>query len=188
MRLLCSEHLHVDTETQVFQAALRWINHDIVKRRQYIFGIINQIRFTLVPIKLIEQAAMECTDSSIKIALKSVYRDLKTKSNKLVQLTVGPRLGAKKSVFIIGGSKRESAASWNPVDCIFDTVVKYDTYLNEWNDASPMNTGRILPGVETIAGKIYVFGGERGSQILANGEVYDPQVRNFIELYIAPDI
>lgn len=39
-----------------------------------------------------------------------------------------------------------------------------------------MEIGRILPGVAPLGGKIFVVGGERGSQILANGEVYDPQV------------
>lgn len=37
-----------------------------------------------------------------------------------------------------------------------------------------MQVGRILPGVTTLGSKIYVVGGERGSQIFANGEVYDP--------------
>lgn len=37
-----------------------------------------------------------------------------------------------------------------------------------------MNLARILPGVCSLGGKIFVFGGERGSQILANGEVFDP--------------
>lgn len=34
--------------------------------------------------------------------------------------------------------------------------------------------GRILPGIATLDGKIYVVGGEEESQILANGECYDP--------------
>lgn len=37
-----------------------------------------------------------------------------------------------------------------------------------------MGIGRILPGVATLNGRIYVVGGEQESQILANGEVYDP--------------
>lgn len=41
-----------------------------------------------------------------------------------------------------------------------------------------MSTGRILPGVATLGGLIYVVGGEQGSQILADGEVYNPEVRN----------
>lgn len=38
-----------------------------------------------------------------------------------------------------------------------------------------MRVARILPGVATLFQKIFVVGGERGSQILANGEVYDPE-------------
>jgi len=49
-----------------------------------------------------------------------------------------------------------------------------------------MEVGRILPGVSALNGKIYVVGGERGSQILANGEVYDPQ--NDVWQPIAPMI
>lgn len=37
-----------------------------------------------------------------------------------------------------------------------------------------MCIGRILPGVSTLNGRIYVVGGELESQILANGEMYDP--------------
>lgn len=39
-----------------------------------------------------------------------------------------------------------------------------------------MTVGRILPGVASLRNCIYVVGGELGSQILANGEVYDTQV------------
>lgn len=39
-----------------------------------------------------------------------------------------------------------------------------------------MGIARIQPGVATLGGRVYVVGGEQGSQILANGEVYDPQV------------
>lgn len=39
-----------------------------------------------------------------------------------------------------------------------------------------MGIGRILPGVTTLNGKIFVVGGEQESQILANGERYDPEI------------
>lgn len=45
-----------------------------------------------------------------------------------------------------------------------------------------MSTGRILPGVATLGGLVYVVGGEHGSQILADGEIYSPEV--FILLLI----
>lgn len=37
-----------------------------------------------------------------------------------------------------------------------------------------MAISRILPGVASLNGCIYVVGGEQESKILANGEFYDP--------------
>jgi actin-binding protein IPP len=45
-----------------------------------------------------------------------------------------------------------------------------------------MMIGRILPGVAILNGKIYVVGGEHDSQILANGEVYDPLTNQWSQI------
>lgn len=183
-RILTSELLRVDSETQVFQAALRWIKHDVVQRRQFVFDILSNIRLALVPIQLINQAADECRDMSLKVALRSVQKDLTAKRGQLVPLRVSPRVSAKKNIYIFGGVRRETSSGygWNHADCIFDSVAKFDIFRREWLEAAPMIIGRIQPGVSTLGGKIYVVGGERGSQILANGEVYDPQSNKWSEI------
>lgn len=48
IRLLSSEKLGVDSEFQVFQAAIRWIKHDIINRRCYVFEILKHIRLPLL--------------------------------------------------------------------------------------------------------------------------------------------
>ncbi|KAL9706748.1 hypothetical protein quinque_010266 [Culex quinquefasciatus] len=179
MKVISSESLRVDTEYQVFKAALRWIKHDVVPRRRYVFEILSHVRLALVPVGLIDQAIADCRDVSLKIALRSVRKDLTSKRGQLVPLRVCPRVCAKKSIYIIGGSRREQNAGWTPADCIFESVIKYDIFRREWVESAPMQIGRILPGVATLGGKIFVIGGERGSQILANGEVYDTQNNNW---------
>lgn len=156
----------------MFQAALRWMLYDVVQRRQYVFDILSNIRLALVPIQLINQAADECRDMSLKVALRSVLKDLTAKRGQLVPLRVCPRISAKKNIYIFGGVKRETSSGygWNHADCIFESVAKFDIFRREWLEAAPMIIGRIQPGVATLGGKIYVVGGERGSQILANGE------------------
>lgn len=52
----------------------------------------------------------------------------------------------------------------------------------DWHNASPMRVGRILPGIAVMNGCIYVCGGEVESQILANGEVYDPNEDTWREM------
>lgn len=43
-----SEKIRVDTEFQVFQAALRWITRDINDRRQYVFEVLQHVRLPLL--------------------------------------------------------------------------------------------------------------------------------------------
>ncbi|XP_050089118.1 actin-binding protein IPP [Anopheles aquasalis] len=179
VKVIASEALRVDSEHQVFNAALRWIRHDVVPRRQYVFEILSHVRIALVPVSLIDQAIGECRDVSLKIALRSVRKDLTSRRGQLVPLRVCPRVCAKKSIYVIGGSRREQSAGWTPTDWIFESVIKYDIFAREWTESAPMEIGRILPGVAALGGKIYVIGGERGSQILANGEVYDTQNNNW---------
>lgn len=50
IKFLSSECLKIDSEFQVFQAALRWINHDILARRQYVFDILKNVRLPLLPL------------------------------------------------------------------------------------------------------------------------------------------
>lgn len=174
-RILLSEYLRVDTEAQVFHAALRWFRHDVIERRRHVFDILGNVRLALVPVQLIDHAIGDCRDLSLRVALRSVRNDLASKRGQLVSLRVCPRIGAKKHIYIFGGACRETSSGWNPGDRIFDSVAKYDIFQREWCETAPMKIGRIQPRVATLNGKIFVIGGEHGSQILANGEVYDPQ-------------
>ncbi|KAI5719516.1 hypothetical protein M8J76_011299 [Diaphorina citri] len=175
---LASEFLKVDSEYQVFQAALRWICHDLSQRRCFVFEILNHVRLPLVCLRLIENNVKECTDASLKVALRSIRKDLITRKGSLVTLYVQPRLWAKKDIYVIGGSKRESViTSWTRAESFestYQTVERFDTFRRKWFHATPMEAGRILPGVATLNNRIFVVGGEQESQILADGECYDP--------------
>lgn len=128
-RFLTSENLRVDTEFQVFQAAVRWIEQDIVPRRRYVFEILKHVRLPLLSLCLLERTISECTDSSLRVALKSVHNDLISKKGSLVPLYVQPRLGAKKNIYVIGGAKREHMSGWNrDSESSFTSVEKFDTF------------------------------------------------------------
>ncbi|XP_075220268.1 actin-binding protein IPP [Lycorma delicatula] len=173
--ILASEFLQVDSELQVFQAAMKWISHDLTQRKRYVFEILIHVRLPLLSLCMLEHAITECNDASLKVALRSIRKDLVTKKGSLVPLFVTPRLCAKKDIFVIGGSKRELISTWTrSSECTFESVERFDTFRRKWCRAAPMGIGRILPGVAALNGRIYVVGGEQESHILANGEVYNP--------------
>lgn len=128
VKFLTSEELRVDSEFQVFSAAVRWIVCDSVKRRRYVFEILRHVRLPLLSLCLLEKAIGECQDASLKVALKSVHNDLASKKGSLVPLYVQPRKCAKKNIFVIGGSKREPTSGWHRSESSFTSVEKFDTF------------------------------------------------------------
>lgn len=168
--LLSSEYLHVENEVQVFQSAMRWIYYKVDERRSFISEILCNIRLSLLAKSVIEQAILECSDESIKLNLRSVWKDLFFKKDSLSPpLVAQPRLCAKRNIFVIGGSKSVRSSYG-----ILKTIEKFDTFKKSWTEVSPMAIRRIMPGVTTLNGKIFVVGGEQESKILANGECYNP--------------
>lgn len=172
IKFLSSENLVVDSESQVFQTAIRWITQDITDRRRYVFVMLKYVRLSLLPLSCIEKAITECTDNSLKVALKSVHNDLLMKKGCLVPLNVSPRLRAKKYIYVIGGAKRE--LTLHKGDCNYSCVERFDTFKKEWSRGQDLKINRIVPGVTTLNGKIYVIGGEQESNSLVCGECYDP--------------
>ena len=73
-KLLESEQLKIDSESQVLGGAMAWLKHDVDKRRRLVFELLGKIRFPLIPTKLLEQFASEqCTeDASLRIAVRSM--------------------------------------------------------------------------------------------------------------------
>jgi len=178
---LASEQLRVDSEYQVLQGVMRWINYDLPTRKRYVFELLSYIRLPLISLILLDRAIMDCSDASLKVALKSIRMDLVLKKGNLVPLVAYPRLNARKSIYVIGGNKKEMLNSFvKSFECTYDTVERYDSFSGEWcKGVAPMEIGRVLPGVAALNGMIYVAGGEHESHIVANGEVYDPYTNSW---------
>ncbi|CAH1646093.1 unnamed protein product [Spodoptera littoralis] len=178
--LLSSEQLKVDSEAQVLYAALRWLEHEPACRRRHCFEVLSHVRLPLISPQVLDQAIKNVQDPSIAVALKTARVDMKTRRGALVSLLVEPRQRARRILLLAGGSCRDKAAHpplsthYNQ-DNILSSVLKFDLHKREWEELSPMGIARIQPGVATLGGRVYAVGGEQGSQILANGEVYDPQ-------------
>ncbi|KAG6457394.1 hypothetical protein O3G_MSEX010297 [Manduca sexta] len=178
--LLSSEQLRVDSEAQVLYPALRWLEHDPGCRRRHCFEVLAHVRLPLIPPQILDDAIKSVQDPSIAVALKTARVDMKTGRGALVSLAAEPRARARRILLVAGGSCRDKAA--HPpltTDNILSSVLKFDLHKREWEELAPMDIARIQPGVATLAGRVYAVGGEQGSQILANGEVYDPQTNKW---------
>ncbi|CAH0556156.1 unnamed protein product [Brassicogethes aeneus] len=180
---LSSENLRIESEFEIFQAALRWVNTNLLDRRQYVFDVLEHVRLPLISFGLLEKAISQCNDSSLKIALRSIHNDLVNQKGCLVKLNVRPRKCAKKDIYVIGGSKRELNSVWDRgLEMDYVSIEKFDTFTKEWTKIPDMRVNRLVPGVASLNGQIYVVGGEEGPNILSSCERYDPSLNQWTQV------
>lgn len=172
IKFLQSENLHVESEYQVFRCAFTWINCDIPQRRRFVFEILKHVRLPLLTLGLLERTANEeCPDMSLKVALKSIHSDLALQRGCLVPLEAQPRRSLKRDIFLVGGCKREpDSYHYGSGENNLSPVQRYDTFKREWTESPDIAVHRLVPGVATLNGALYVAGGEKGSHILASVE------------------
>ncbi|XP_041976815.1 actin-binding protein IPP-like [Aricia agestis] len=181
--LISSEQLKVDNEAQVLYPALKWLEHDPANRRRHCFEVLSHVRLPLISPQILDDALKTIQDPSIALAIKTVRVDMKSGKGALVSLAAEPRARARRLLILAGGSCHDTAP--HPplsTDNILSSVLKFDLHKREWEELAPMGIARIQPGVATLSGRVYAVGGEQGSQILANGEVYDPQLDKWSDI------
>uniref|UniRef100_T1J1X5 Kelch-like protein diablo n=1 Tax=Strigamia maritima TaxID=126957 RepID=T1J1X5_STRMM len=181
-KLLSSEYLQVDEESQVYEAAIKWIFGDLVNRRKHLYQILQDVRLTLIPDEYLKTQITNCSDLSIKIALTKLHEDLPSMSR------AEPRAFSRKRIFVIGGFNRKIGQRWSE-SCTLNTVQAYHVPKKEWKTICPMQIPRSGHGAAVLNGKIYVIGGESDdSMIFSHGEVYDPtqETWEFIPNMIKP--
>ncbi|XP_064605185.1 actin-binding protein IPP-like [Liolophura sinensis] len=188
IHLLHSEHLHIDTEFQVFASAMDWIMHDLAMRRKCVFEVMSPIRFPLISQSQIDKHIDDCQDLSLKIALKKLVQDfqlsrklcLELKLNKLKPYVMHPRKSARKSLIVIGGYSRPKDGRWCDSRTL-KTVEMFDLFSQQWKSLPSMHYARSGHGVAELNGQIYVIGGENNSLIYDSTDCYDPVTNEWYE-------
>lgn len=108
---------------------MRWLCHDLMERKPYVFEVLSRIRLSLIPSRLLQDCVAKVDDVSIQIALKSVQRDALMRKGSLANLVAQPRKSAKKHIYVFGGSKREVGTGWKQLsEATLNSVVCFDTF------------------------------------------------------------
>lgn len=180
---LKSEGLSIDSEFQVFDATMKWILHNVEQRRPLFFDVLEAVRFPVISRKQLEQYADACPDAQLREALLKLMQDLKpdrrlcidSKSSQVqvVDVQQQPRMCARKSVYLLGGSHRHPGMRFGEgyslasVDC-------FDPARSQWTALAPMSHPRSGLGAAALNQLVYVAGGESDCLILDCAEVFDP--------------
>ena len=168
--LLDSNHLHVDSEMQVYQAFMAWVNHDLPTRASYAFNLLDSIRVALIPqefwVLAFQHEPLFQKSQACYAFLKGYLMGVRYET-----LDRSPRTPVK-AIYTIGGR--------NSQQCLA-TAERFMVEDNRWEELPPMKQVRTAVAAAALDGKLYAVGGEcetrfsrEGTQYLTSVEHYDP--------------
>ncbi|PFX28041.1 actin-binding protein IPP-like [Stylophora pistillata] len=183
LQMLESEDLKIESEEQVFEAAMRWVVHDLSRGREALGNILERIRLPLVSPKFLEQYLVTCQSASIKRMLAGIldgYRNYQSLTRGQQRVHTQPRRASRKCLFIIGGYSRHVGGRWSDTSSLY-TVEKFDSFLQTCDSFTTvqMSFARSSHAVASIGGLIYAIGGENDSLIYDTVECYDPVLNSW---------
>lgn len=166
--VLENNHLHVDSEMQVYRAFLAWVNYDLDARAPTAYELFDSIRVSLIPHEFWRQAFHS---ELLFQKSRSCYAFLKGYLMSVHYETVAPR-SPVKAIYTVGGR--------NSHQCLA-SAERFISEDDRWEELPSMKQVRTAVAAGTLDGKLYAVGGEcetrfarEGTQYLTSVEYYDP--------------
>jgi hypothetical protein len=177
--LLSSDDLAVDSEKDVFDAVVRWVEHDENNRKGELLTLIGCVRLGLLNLDTLAKRVAPCAliqkhlaqDPNFQSLLNSAITYVGSQGEAKARLQ-GPqtrlRAGSRgRYMMCAGGRKGASAHAMN-------NVWMLDRVHYDWYELEPMISPRKQLAAAELDGKLYVCGGWDGSQYLRGVEYYEP--------------
>nr|CDS32163.1 kelch protein 3 [Hymenolepis microstoma] len=188
--LISNDHIRV-SEEQVFEAALRWMRHNVATRGtpEVAAEVCGHVRFSLLPRDYLVRLSQSefflranpwCKDFLLE-AMGFLLLPWEQRGRNITSERTRPRsIGVPKTLIVLGGQAPKAIRS---VEC-------YNFNNNTWKTASSIanNEGgaisdlparRCRCGVAVVGGLIYVIGGFNGALRVRSVDIYDPVRRSW---------
>ena len=185
LQLIESEHLKVDSESHVFEAAMDWVLYNVSKRRECLGRILERIRLPLISENYMENYIKTCQNESLKRMLENIlqsYRSYQIIARNTLKNTLLPRKASRKCFYIVGGYSRSAGARWSDRSSL-SICEKFDSFSHKCEVCSiiaPLEIPRCNLGVTALNGLVYAIGGEDDSLLLFDStECYDPALNTW---------
>ncbi|CAI8010895.1 Kelch-like protein 18 [Geodia barretti] len=175
-QLLRCDHIKVASEEQVFEAAVRWIEHNPMQRGQCMSQLLRHIRLPLLPLPVLADKVkchpyikddLECRNL-LDEALISYHLLPERRGSLPAERTRARRcLYDMGMIYAVGGL---SSGRGN-----LSSVERFDQEKSAWESSKAMTTLRSRVGVAVVDRKLFAFGGYDGSSRLFTVECYNPE-------------
>ena len=168
-KILLSSGLNIDTELQVFNAADRWLCHDITERSKYAKELLSKVRLPLLSIPTLKQILERVSSNyhQCRIIVEAVLNE--QQSSTSCKITSRYCNQSNFNIVVFGGRTSDSKK------VLSDVNLFYANNFNKVNELPNMQEAGYCIRAVCIKGEIYVFGGIDGRKI----EKYSPNTNNW---------
>ena len=171
---LVRDELSMPSEEAIYDAVVKWINHDQINRSVHFGSLLRTVRMELITPQFIAQFIHKyvhqngnCEDA--RQLILEAYQWHCLPENK--RLTSQQHFLRKKAIYptlyIFGGD--DGVDDSNP----YSMVMHLDKGQQEWVGAATMGSARSVGGSASIDNKLYVVGGFDGERAMDSAEVFD---------------
>ena len=168
--LLENDHLHVESEMQVYKAFIAWINHDLTKRAPNAYELLDLVRVPLLTkqfwCEALQQESLFQINESCRAFMKGYLMGLDYDN-----IHMKPR-SPIETIYTVGGRNSQRCLA---------TAERYIPEDDRWEELPNMKQVRTAVAVGALDGKLYAVGGEcetrsahEGTLYLTSVEYYDP--------------
>ena len=184
--LISSDDLAIESEKDVFDAVIRWVEHDENSRKSELLGMLSCVRLGLLSLDTLAKRVAPCAvvqkyvaqDPSFQSMLNSAITYVGSQSEGKARLEGSQtrlRAGSRgRYLMVVGGRKGASAHA-------LSNVWMLDRVHYDWYELEPMISTRKQLAAAELGGKLYVCGGWDGSQYLRGVEFYEPGPKSWMQ-------
>uniref|UniRef100_G1KM60 Kelch like family member 8 n=1 Tax=Anolis carolinensis TaxID=28377 RepID=G1KM60_ANOCA len=174
-KLLSSNDLSIESEKQVYRAAIKWLLANPQHHTTWLDEIIAQVRLPLLPIcflmgvvakEEIVKQNLKCRDLLDEARNYHLHLSSHTVPDFEYSVRTTPRKHTAGVLFCVGG-RGGSGDPFRSIEC-------YSVNNNSWFFGPEMNSRRRHVGVISVGGKVYAVGGHDGNEHLGSMEMFDP--------------
>lgn len=173
--LLENDHLHVETELQVFNAFMTWVNHDLASRAANAYELLDAIRVPLIPKEVWEQV----------FDREPLFQHNRECHAYIKGYLMGRNFGSFvekprtpiETIYALGGRNSQRCLA---------SAERYIPEEDRWEELPGMSQVRTAVAAGALDGRLYAVGGEcetrlshEGTLYLTSVEFYDPIHNNW---------
>ena len=181
-KILASSSLQIDSEVEVYNAANKWLNHNIEERSKYARKLLLKVRLDLLSDDCLKYLLSESSCISKNNDCLEVLKNINSFSKSTVHNKTRQCNQNMSKVLICGGydSKKEESIKLVKEVC--------DNKFKEHKDLPSMLEKRRRFKVVYLKGEVYVFGGIGfGRNPLKSVEKYSPVKKGWSHVCDLPD-